>query len=151
MQELPSPWDTYLRIQKSAKNTSIIDSRSWGLEAVMNRFLDDPEAFVSAENNAQLKTINASAARRERDHAQMRKMHAAELAPEPADPNRQLDAREVMRVIQGSMTPTDWLLLLNVAQGHKHSVLAKTVGVKPGTMRVMVSRLRAQLSHLRAA
>src|SRR5271169_4201583 len=117
MQELPSPWDTYLRFQKSAKNTSIIDSRSWGLEAVMDRFLDDPEAFVSADNHTQHKTIEASAARRERHRAQMRTMHAAVLAPEPVDPNRLLDAREALRLAQGSLTPANWLLLLKVAQG----------------------------------
>ena len=151
MQELPSPWDAYLRLQKSAKNTSTVNSRSWGLEAVMNRFLDAPEAFVSAENPKQLETVSSSAARRERDHAQMRAKYAPELASEPIDPNRRLEAREALRMVRGSMTPANWLLLLNVAQGQKHSDLAKAANVKPGTMRVLVSRLRTQIAHLRAA
>jgi hypothetical protein len=145
------PWDVYSRLQKRAKYTCTIDSRGWGLEEEMNFFLDNPDAYAQVKSETQLKKTNASAARRERAQAQMRKNHEAELAPEPVNPERQHDVREKLRLIEGSMKPADWQVLVKVAEGHSHKEIASTTGIKPGTLRVMVSRLRAEVLHVYAA
>ena len=145
------PWDAYSRLQKRAKSTYTIDSKSWGLEEEMNFFLDDSDAYARGKSETQLKKANASAARRERARAQMRKKHEAGLAPEPVGPERQHDVREKLRFIEASIRPADWRVLIKVAQGHSHKEIASDTGIKPGTLRVMVSRLRAEAAHFYAA
>ena len=113
----------------------------------MNLFLENPYAYTSAEVK-RLERANAAAARRERARAQMRKVYAADLTPEPADLDKQVFAREALRLIEGSMNTAQWLLLLDIANGHTQADLAKTQGIKPGNLRVMVSRLRNQNAHL---
>jgi DNA-directed RNA polymerase specialized sigma24 family protein len=149
MQDTPSKWDAYLRLQTRSSRNSTVDSYSWGLEEEMNLFLENPDLYIGAEAK-HLERANAAAARRERARAKMRRDCAADLTPEPVNMDRQLDAREALRLIQHSVTPANWLLLLQVAHGHPHEGLAQERGIRPGTLRVLVSRLRNQLAHVAA-
>ena len=150
-EELLPPWDAYSRLQKHSRNTSTINSVSWGLEREMDLFLENPTSYASLKSAATLKKANASAARRARAQAQMRKKYAGDLAPQPANPEQQLEARAKILLIQKSVAPASWEVLLKVGQGHTLNELAIAAGKRPGTMRVVVSRLRAQVTHLCAA
>jgi hypothetical protein len=141
MPGLPPPWDEYQRLQTRSSRNSIIDSYSWGQEEEMNLFLENPLAYTSAEVK-RLERANAAAARRERARAQMRKVYAADLTLEPPDLDKQVYAREALRLIEGSMNTAQWMLLLDIANGHTQADLAKAQGLEPGNLRVMVSRLR---------
>jgi len=143
MPKIPPPWDEYHRLQTRSRRRLQIDSYNWGLEEEMNIFLRNPTAPKN------LARANASAARRERAQASLRTKHAAELAPERPAPDKQLEARAALQLIQRSVTETDWKLLLKVGQEFTQSELAKERGMKAGTMRAVVFQLRTQLQHLR--
>jgi hypothetical protein len=145
MPEIQPPWDEYLRLQTRSSRRLTIDSCSWGLEEEMNLFLTNP----AAQNS--LARANASAARRERAQAQLRKKHAAELAPKPQALDKQLDARAALQRIERSVSRTDWELLLKIGQEFTQAEIAKDRGMKAGTMRAAVFQLRTQLHHLRPA
>src|ERR1019366_7073332 len=107
MLDLPQQWAEYALLQARSSRISTIDSYSWGIEEEMNLFLENPHAYTAAEAE-RLERVRVTAARRERSRACLRKVHEAELAPEPADPIPQLEAREALLQIESKVTSTQW-------------------------------------------
>lgn len=143
MSEIPPPWDEYLRLQTRSSRRLKVDSYSWGMEEEMNLFLQNPEAKG-------LTRANASAARRERAHASLRERHAAELATKlPPALDKQLEAREALRLIKCTISPGNWSLLLKVGQGLTQAEIAEEMAMNAASMRGVVFQLRNQLQHLR--
>lgn len=147
MQELTHPWGEYARLQAISAKSPKTDSAGWGLEAEMNLFLDNPEAYTAAQGQR----CQASAARLERSRDVSRRVHSVEFKTDAVDAVAQMEAREALDLIQKRVKPLQWKLLTGVAHGYEPGDIAKTRGISPGAVRTQLSRLRHDLAELRPA
>jgi hypothetical protein len=150
MQNLAYPWAEYALLQARSSRNSIIDSYSWGIEEEMNLFLENPNSYtpVDAEN---VERARVTAARRERSRARFRKLHEAEIRPEPLDPIAQLEAREVFQKIASNATSAQWSLIEALGQGYSTADISLQQAISTGAARTQICRLRQRFSGLRPA
>lgn len=150
MQDLPDPWAEYAHLQARSSRNSKIDSYSWGVEEEMNLFLEHPYTCTDAEPGRS-ERVRATAARRERARACLRQLHETELAPNPASPAKQLEAREALRQIEAEVTPAQWALAVALAQGYSYADMSAKQAISAGAARAQIFRLRQQFMELRPA
>jgi hypothetical protein len=62
---------------------------------------------------------------------------------DPESEYRAVEARETLDSLRTQVTPNDWALLQEVAEGIPYAELINTRGGTEGNLRVRVSRLRA--------
>ncbi len=144
---LPHPWGEYARLQALSSRKSTIDSFSWGLEEEMNLFLDNP-AVYTPETARHFERHRATAARRERSRAQLREIHIDKLAVPASDPVPQLEAREVLSMLESRVTSDQWALMMAVAQGHDYADISHKQAIGIGAARAQMWRLRQQFIGL---
>jgi hypothetical protein len=150
MQDIPLPWAEYARLQARSSRNSTIDSYSWGIEEEMNLFVADPCAYTSIEEH-HLKRLRATASRRERSRATIRKAHEAELAPKPIDTVLYLEARQALAKIQSHVTPTQWNFLWAIGEGKDYAKASAKHAISVGAARAQMFRFRQQFADLRPA
>jgi hypothetical protein len=145
MEDLPEPWRSYLRLQTELARGERVESRSWGLEAGLNRLLRD-FAVDNVDRGVE------SEARKERNRAALRNMHL--LAPEPSfdrTPDAALDAQRTIRVIRQRVAPDVWKLLRSVGEGYDFAELGRIFHVPAGTLRTRICRFREAFADLKPA
>jgi len=150
MQNLPYPWAEYALLQARSSRNSTIDSYSWGIEEEMNLFLENPSGYTPVEAKG-LERARVTAARRERSRARLRKLHEAEILPEPSDPIAQIEAREAFRKIAARTTSAQWALIEALGQGYTAADIGLQQAITTGAARTQICRLRQHLSELRPA
>jgi DNA-directed RNA polymerase specialized sigma24 family protein len=148
--ELPPSWVEYARLQAISAHTFTIDSSSWGLEEEMTSFLDDPSTYTPAKEK-RLKRLAKTVARRERFRSNLRKVHHADLAPEPVNTVSQLEARDILQQIGKKVSATQWAVMSAFGQGYSHDDIAPDLGISAGAIRLQLFRLRQRLSEFRPA
>jgi hypothetical protein len=136
---LPPPWEAYLRLQTELAVTNQLNGRNWGLEAALDAILTDPPLPT------ELPTTIATAERRERHRARLRRTYPSSLSP-AVDQTAAIEARAELDQIRRLLLPSDWQLITNVAMGKDYRAMAKDLGATPGSLRVRVTRIRADLS-----
>ena len=115
MVELPHPWGAYARLQEQLAHRSRVDSRAWGLEAGLNRPLE--QTLPAVED---LDRTVQSASRKERHRAQLRRIYPTTFANPSSDVVASLDARRRLRRIRAKVTRDEWGLLQAVGEGHEY-------------------------------
>lgn len=150
MQNLPHPWAEYARLQARSSLNSTIDSYSWGIEEEMNRLVADPYAYANLDT-LHLKRVSATASRRERLRATIRRRHETELASQPIDTVRYIEARQLLTKIRAKVTPLQWRLLLTIGEGEGYTSITAKNAVRLGAARTQMFRLRRQLADFRPA
>ena len=148
--DLSSFWAEYERIQASADRNTTIDSYSWGVEAKLNRLLQNPCVFAPADA-IQLKQVASSAARRERSRNQQLIIYQADIASEPADPMARLIARDSLRRIETKIKPSQWKAFAALDAGFDYSEISMQLSISAGAARTQTFRLRQQLSAFHPA
>jgi DNA-directed RNA polymerase specialized sigma24 family protein len=147
MLSVPKGWAAYARLQAKLSATATTDSRTWGLEAGLDRFLD--LAGREIPRDADIDRAVQSESRRERYRARLRSIRCA--ADIPSVPEDAVEARRSLRALRDATTPNDWALLLAVADGCDYGEVAASLGVTAGQLRVRVMRLRLALPNALAA
>jgi DNA-directed RNA polymerase specialized sigma24 family protein len=145
MNDLPSPWNEYARLQGLAQKISRIDSYSWGIEEEMASFLEAPSTFTLATAK-RLNRVRQTAARRERARSLLRETNSSELRPQNPNPISYLEAREVLEHIKNAIESPQWELLLGHATGKNYKELGRQLCISPGAVRAKVFRLRQDLN-----
>jgi len=135
---LSPPWDAYVRLQTSLDDITEVNNRSWGIEAGLDAIL----AGAAAPSN--LPTIVATAERRERHRARLRRTFSKALWP-VVDQPAAIEARVELGQIQRLLPSADWQLMSSVASGMDYRSLAKN-GATPGSLRIRVMRIHKILS-----
>jgi hypothetical protein len=134
----PPPWDAYMRLQTSLDDITEVNNRSWGIEAGLDAIL------TGAAAPANLPTIVATAERRERHRARLRRTFSKTLWP-VVDQPAAIEARIVLGQIQRLLPPADWQLISSVASGVNYRSVASR-GATPGGLRIRVMRIHKRLS-----
>jgi hypothetical protein len=135
---LPHPWDAYLRLQSTLHKTTEMNDRSWGLEAGLEAIL------AAAALPPNLPTSIATAERRERHRARLRRTYPSALWPvvdQPAATEARVELAQVRRLLQSA----DWKLISSVAVGMDYQSVGEEIGETPGNLRVRVLRIRENL------
>src|SRR5262245_53181460 len=104
---LPPPWDAYLRLQTSLDDITAVNNHSWGIESGLDAIL------AGAAAPANLPTIVASAGRRERHRARLRRTFSKALHP-VVDQPAAIEARIALGQIQRLLPSADWQLISSV-------------------------------------
>ena len=87
----------------------------------------------------------ASAARRERNRARLRRAHAPLLEFGLPDGPIRFDARIQLAEIRRVLPARDWQLVCCVALGMEYLVVAKRIGGTVGSLRIRMARIRLAL------
>lgn len=138
---LPDPWEAYLRLQSELKATNQVNNRSWGLEAGLDAIL----AVAPFAPPANLPTGIATAERRERHRARLRRTYQSALRPlvdQPAVVEARVDIGKIRQLLHAS----DWKLISSVAMGMDYQEIGKDIGATPSSLRIRVMRIRASLA-----
>ena len=143
MPDLPHPWSIYANLQTSLSNDSRIRSRIWGLESALNEILEAELRSISATPE-EIVTACGTGARRERARSLIRRKHRREFGAQQIEVVRILEARNFLTKIRESMQPSDWRLLIAVADEVGKRGKRRTTGA----MRVKVCRLRKRIRTL---
>jgi hypothetical protein len=146
--ELPDPWGAYMRLQFDLDAITQINSHNWGLEAGLDAILAAAAAARHSDTPAVDSSINiASASRRERHHARLRRVYQSELAP-TVDQPAVLEARVELAQVRRLLPPADWRLISTVAMGVDYQAIARNIGGTPGGLRIRALRIRQTLLRL---
>lgn len=143
---MPPPWDDYLNVQAKLRKSTTVNDSSWGLEAALDRIL---AAGATASPEAIERTAR-SESRRERYRARLRRQHRPREG-EAVDREAQVRARQHLRIIRGSVSDDDWMLLCDLGAGCSYDEIAATAGSSAGVLRVRAHRLRNEFVPALAA
>jgi hypothetical protein len=139
-----NPWEEYARLQAELGASNEVNDHSWGLEAAL-------DAIVAAARNSEpapdLETVIASAGRRERHRAYVRRVNAGAF-DHPVDDHARLEARIQLARISRALPRDDLRLACHVAVGLEYKAIATAIGGTPGSLRVRMSRVRQALAPL---
>jgi hypothetical protein len=135
---LPPPWDAYLRLQASLDDSTGVNNRSWGLEAVLDAIL------ARAAVVAKLPTTIATAERRERHRARLRRTYPSALWPVVDQPGA-IEARVELAQIRTHLPALDWQLISSFAMGIDYQTIGRIAGMTPGNLRIRTMRVRQTL------
>lgn len=146
-EQLSEPWDAYLRLQSDLDATCQVSDWSWGLEAGLDAILAAVDKHEVKSEPTDLKTIVASARRRERHRSRQRHIFAADLAPVPDEPAR-CDAHILLGHMRRISAIRDWQLISGVGVGMEYKAIAQMFGGTPGGLRVRMLRIRRDMRSL---
>jgi hypothetical protein len=116
-----------------------VNGRSWGLETALDAILDGAALPLS------LPTTIATAERRERHRARLRRTYSSALMP-IVDQPAVIETRAELEQIWRSLPSSDWKLISNVAVGEDYRTMGNDLGATPSSLRVRVMRIRDRLS-----
>lgn len=133
---LPHPWEAYLRLQSELDATNQVSNRSWGLEAGLGAIL-----AVAPLAPANLPTAMATAERRERHRARLRRIYQPALRP-MVDQPAVVEARVEIEKVRQLLHPADWKLISSVAMGMDYQDVGRDIGATPSSLRIRVMRIR---------
>jgi hypothetical protein len=137
MAEFPL-WDAYASRQQQLFRRTSIDGLAWGLEASLNKLLD--EAAPVAEDG-DLVRVCSNETRRTR-HRRTLLIRYAAGRPNAADPVPALEARSELAALERALKPTLCTLLIAIGMGVSASEIAEEGGSTPSALRAQVSRAR---------
>jgi hypothetical protein len=140
---LPDPWGAYMRLQSELDATTLVNNRSWGLEAGLDAILAvAPSDSVTPASN--LPTTIATAGRRDRHRARLRRMYQTVLRPcvdQPAVIEARVEIGQVRRLLHAA----DWQLISSLATGMDYRAIGNDIGATPSSLRIRVMRIRDSL------
>lgn len=140
MAAIPQLWANYAQLQQRLASRSSIDDHSWGMEAQLDRLLEQPGC-----DDETLARVGASASRKARHRARLGRIYLTvqDSAPGPEAP---ACARRDLRSIRAAVNDNDWRLLVAVASGYGYDELAAERRVTTGSLRARVLRQRVRLA-----
>jgi DNA-directed RNA polymerase specialized sigma24 family protein len=134
-------WDAYARLQEKLASRDVADDYAWGLEATLNRLLNDPAASV-----ADVERILGSETRKDRYRAALRRKYLGATPCQPS-PDRTVTASLALAALQIHLA-AEWELLRAVALGYTYEEIAAHHGTSAGALRVRVTRARTRARRL---
>lgn len=141
--EVAESWRMYAQLQAELSNTKQLSDRSWGLEAGLDAILDGI-AGRGVPSVPPDKAV-ASAGRRERHRARLRRVHAARLEPSGADGPDRIYARMQLADCRRALPGKKWLMACHMAVGSDQRDVAKLLGKTVGNVRTDMTRIRKAL------
>jgi hypothetical protein len=138
---LPPPWDAYMRLQSTLDDTTEINNRSWGLEAALDAILAGATPDGTSTPASDVATTIATAGRRERHRARLRRTYSPTLWP-IVDQPAVIEARAEIEQVRRFLHPSDWQLISSVAMGMDYRAIGNDIGATPSSLRVRVMRIR---------
>jgi hypothetical protein len=138
MLDLPEPWAIYARWQAALMGRDRVDDVTWGLEAGLNRCLDQT---APAED---VTRAVAAESRRERYRQRLRSIYLSKENEVP-DCESAVIAAERLEQVRASVSEGEWELLRDVAEGKNYRELAASSHSTPGALRIRTMRLRLRL------
>src|SRR5208337_5672198 len=93
--------------------------------------------------------LRASASRRERSRASIRKTHETELSPRPIDTVLYLEARQALAEIQSKVPRAQWDFLRAIGEGEDYASAVSKRAISIGAARAQMFRFRQQFADLR--
>jgi hypothetical protein len=144
--DLPYPWNAYLKLQVELRDSQYVNRRGWGLEAGLDRLLQTPTEPLSSED---VERVVSSAARKDLDRERLRrKWLSTKGEPSEGGAEREdaaFEARRRLRLVKTHVSPGDWEFLKAVAAGYRYEQIARTARTPAGALRVRACRLRREL------
>lgn len=146
MTDDPDKWGAYTRLQCDLNDIFCINNRTWALETALNAMIESaPTAGIPADTER----IIATAERRERHRARLRRVYAPDLAPQRDGPEG-MEARTTLSILRDRLKRDDWTLISSVAAGEDYESIAKRAGTTPASLRIRTLRIRRGLIQLAA-
>jgi hypothetical protein len=93
--------------------------------------------------------IFATAERRERHRARLRRIYARDLAPSPIDAEG-MEAHVTLSTLRDRLKPDDWRLVTLIAASEEYGAVAQRTGATAASLRIRVLRIRRALTRLAA-
>jgi len=143
MAALPHPWDAYATHQAELSNRASADDRSWGLEAGLNRILEEPNP-EDAPHGKNLARVISNATRRSRYARELLARHFI-FGEEAFDVIATLDANADLRQLEKALGPQELLTLVAAAYEDSGEAAAELCGVSYDTFRQRLTRIRKRL------
>jgi len=134
-------WSTYQLRQHELMQVSRVNYRSWGLEAGLDRLLDNVE--TTSNDDAERAARSRSRLEKHRRVQLVEQSPQAEVASVPND--GAVEARRQLLLIIGSVSADEASLLCAVGEGSHPIEIAAERGVPTGRVRVRLTRLRRRL------
>lgn len=160
MVDIPHSWEAYARLQRRLSQTTCITTAA-ALEAALN-VVHRPDFRPEDFTDDVFKTVADTAGRRERDHLQILRRHAAPqqtsrfTMPDgsedaavdvwPKSLDDQVHASRELARIEAMVPAADWELLIGVAVGGSYEELAIELASSSGALRSRVCRLRQMVA-----
>jgi hypothetical protein len=141
--QLPPRWDAYMRLQSELDGIAQVNNRTWGLEAGLDAILLDAPGDGAA-SNSNLPTTIATAERRERHRARLRRTYEWSLMP-MVDQPKVIEARVEIGKVRRLLPPFDWRLISSVAMDMDYRAIGEDVGATANSLRIRVMRIRDSL------
>jgi len=146
--ETPSwAWDYYQAYQTKASKSSD-ESNEEVLNFIIRLIGNDQLPLDEAELDRMVHNHLASHRQKLRRRASLYEKYATE--PATADTVETATLRETIEAIHIALTGAQWVVLSEVAAGKSYKDVSGTASVPIGTVKSLVSRMRAKLRHLRA-
>lgn len=146
MAELPRPWNMYAEQQRRLNCRLTVDDFAWGIEASLNALCDDASTI---SDTADLRRATATASRRERYRASLRRRRSLEvigssdwMAQASPDGRCVTEARSDLRHVERTVAAADLDLLVSIALGTDRGEVATSLAVTPDALRARLSRAR---------
>lgn len=140
----PDPWGAYTRLQRDLNGISSVKNRTWALESALNAVIEAAPAAGSPDNTER---IIATAERRERHRARLRRIYVLDLAPPPTRAEG-MEARATLSILHDRLKREDWTLITSVATGEDYGAVAKRTGTTAASLRIRTLRIRRALIQL---
>jgi DNA-directed RNA polymerase specialized sigma24 family protein len=145
MSNLQPPWNQYLALQSTLRDSNTVDDLNWGREAALNRILaSDLRTGVD-----EIERAAKSESRGERYRAGLRRKYLSREEP-VVDVEAVVQARQRLRIVKAATTEDEWALLGNIGEGSSYQEIAAASGASAGALRVRVRRAREKLNALAA-
>ncbi|MBM7486109.1 MULTISPECIES: hypothetical protein [Bradyrhizobium] len=145
MTDDPDKWGAYTRLQTDLNKTYCINNRTWALEAAISAMIETGAAGTPADTER----IVATAERRERYRARLRRVYASDLTPQ-GDGADGVEARTSLSILHDRLKPEDWMLISSIASGEDYGSIATRTRATAASLRVRTLRIRRRLIQLAA-
>lgn len=145
MAELPHPWGLYALQQQKLSSRFIVKDATWGIEASLNAICEDTSISIPSD----LARTAATASRRERYRATLRRHHLLEVAGSSdwvanaaADGRRLVETRSDLLHLRRTVSAEDLNLLVSAGSGTSSGEIAATLETTAEAVRARLTRTR---------
>ena len=135
-----SPWKQYEMLQRLSDKNTCCDARDYAIDAALDHILDNlADGQAEPVGDVALQRVQSSAARRHRHRARLARIYLP--TTEPAAPCAAVESTTLSQ-LQQKTVPAVFQLVWDAASGATDGDMATARGIRPGALRVRLSRAR---------
>lgn len=149
---LPFPWNTVHRLQLVTDSITVnaqANGRDEALTTIVEELADGEVPPDEETMERRYRTLAANRAKKYRYHGMVDGQLAHQLHPEPFVQSHfeTVALREIVGLVSSHISPDEKRLLQELSDGDSYGQLASRYGIKIGTLKSRVSRLRSNVRN----